>query len=145
MKGYFGVGIFMNKYDDNLGLLFRTGYALGASFVYTIGTRYHKPATDTPKSWKGIPAYNYKDFDDFKNKTPLGAEIVAIEMDDDSITLKEFQHPKQAIYLLGAEDWGLSEDILEQCDHVVRLETRFSLNVAVCGSIVLYDRISKKS
>jgi tRNA G18 (ribose-2'-O)-methylase SpoU len=143
MKGYFGVGIYHNKYDDNLGMLFRTAHAVGASFVFTIGTRYHKPATDTPKSWKNIPLYQYADFADFKHSVPLGAEVVAIEMDDDSILLKEFQHPKQAVYLLGAEDYGLTQDILDKCDHVVRLDTKFSLNVAVCGSIVLYDRISK--
>jgi tRNA G18 (ribose-2'-O)-methylase SpoU len=145
MKGYFGIGIFMNKYDDNLGMLFRTGHALGASFIFTIGTRYHKPATDTPKSWKSIPLYNYQDFDEFKKSIPIGSELVGIELDDDSITLKEFEHPKQAVYLLGAEDYGLTQDILDKCDHVVRLETNYSLNVAVCGSIVLYDRISKKS
>jgi tRNA G18 (ribose-2'-O)-methylase SpoU len=143
MRGYFGIGIHMNKYEDNIGMLFRTGHALGASFIFTIGARYHKPATDTPKSWKSIPLYNYVDFAEFKHTIPLNAEIVAIEMDDDSITLKEFIHPKQAIYLLGAEDFGLSDDILELCDHVVRLETKYSLNVAVCGSIVLYDRLSK--
>lgn len=143
MKGYFGIGIYHNKYDDNLGMLFRTAYALDASFVFTIGTRYHKPATDTPKSWKQIPLYNYHDIAELMQTTPLGAELVAIEMDDDSISLKEFKHPKQAIYLLGAEDYGLGQDILDLCDHVVRLDTKFSLNVAVAGSIVLYDRLNQ--
>jgi len=141
--GYYTIGIYHNKYDDNIGTLFRSGFVLGASSIFTIGGRYNKPATDTPKSWKQIPLHYYEDFDEFFKHIPIGAELVGIEMDDDSVGLAEFTHPKQAVYLLGAEDYGIPLEYLDKCDHVVRLHGEQSLNVAVAGSIVIYDRISK--
>ena len=45
--------------------------------------------------------------------------------------------------LLGAEDHGLSKAALARCQHLVQLPGRASLNVAVAGSIVLYDRHAK--
>lgn len=58
-------------------------------------------------------------------------------------TLWRTAHPRQAIYLLGAEDHGLPPDVLARCNSVVSLEAvcRPSYNVAVAGSIILYDRI----
>ena len=141
--GYYSIGIYYSKYDGNIGTLFRSGFVLGASEIFTIGMRYNKPPTDTPKSWKQIPLHYYKDFDEFFKHIPMGAELVGIEMDDDSISLKEFEHPKQAVYLLGAEDYGIPNEYLEKCNHVVRLYGKQSLNVAVAGSIVMYDRINK--
>ena len=31
--------------------------------------------------------------------------------------------------------------LLARCDHVVRIPTRFALNVSVAGALVLYDRL----
>jgi len=31
--------------------------------------------------------------------------------------------------------------MLQRCDHVVRVPTRFALNLAVVGALVLYDRL----
>lgn len=49
----------------------------------------------------------------------------------------------RAVYLLGNESSGLPKDILAGCVSTVALPGHFSLNVAVAGSIVLYDRVSK--
>lgn len=51
---------------------------------------------------------------------------------------------KRAIYLLGAEDTGIPDNILNDCDSIVQLPGNYCLNVAVAGSIVLYDRNSKR-
>ncbi len=42
--------------------------------------------------------------------------------------------------LLGAEDHGLSKIAIEKSQFLVKFKSEFSLNVAVAGSIVLYDR-----
>ena len=57
--------------------------------------------------------------------------------------LKEFHHPERAIYLLGAEDHGIPPAILKKCQHTVSLKSvrTESFNVAVAGSIIMYDRI----
>ncbi len=43
--------------------------------------------------------------------------------------------------MLGPERSGLSPATLAQCRHVVRIPTRFALNLAVAGALVLYDRL----
>jgi tRNA G18 (ribose-2'-O)-methylase SpoU len=54
-----------------------------------------------------------------------------------------FRHPDRAVYLLGNEQIGLSKRVLSQCHSLISLPGHFSLNVAVAGSIVMYDRVSK--
>ncbi len=72
---------------------------------------------------------------------PGGCALVGIELLDDAIDLPSFRHPLNAAYVLGPERAGLSADLLARCDHVVRIPTRFALNLAVAGALVLYDRL----
>ena len=72
---------------------------------------------------------------------PEGCKLVGIELTDDAVVLPSFRHPRSAAYVLGSERLGLSEEMLDLCDHVVKIPTRFSLNLAVAGALVLYDRL----
>jgi len=36
--------------------------------------------------------------------------LVCVELDERATPIQEFKHPQQAIYLLGAEDHGLTQD-----------------------------------
>jgi len=49
-------------------------------------------------------------------------------------------HPRRCVYLLGAEDHGLSKKAMQQCHHLIKFKSQKSLNVSVAGSIVMYDR-----
>ena len=42
---------------------------------------------------------------------------------------------------LGAERFSLSPQMLKACEFVVKIPTRFSINVGMAGAIVLYDRL----
>jgi tRNA G18 (ribose-2'-O)-methylase SpoU len=44
------------------------------------------------------------------------------------------------VYLLGAEDHGMTKKAMEKCHHLVKFKSEKSLNVSVAGSIILYDR-----
>ena len=138
---YFEIGIYHNKTAQNIGTLWRSSYQLGAHGIFTIGKRYRKQASDTYKTTRHIPLREYNDWKEFYQSRPHGAQLVAVEMG--GIPLSEFSHPKQAIYLLGAEDYGLPQEILNQCQHIVSLQAtnQQSYNVAVAGSIVIYDRV----
>lgn len=57
--------------------------------------------------------------------------------------LPTYIHPNRAIYLLGVEDNGLPDAVLGQCQQVVEIPASTCLNVAVAGSIVMYDRAAK--
>jgi hypothetical protein len=43
--------------------------------------------------------------------------------------------------VLGAERSSLSPALQERCDFVIRIPTRFCVNLAVAGALVMYDRM----
>ena len=141
---YFEIGVYHPKKEVNIGTLWRTAYQLGASGIFTIGRRYKEQASDTTKSFRHIPLRHYLTIEDFIQNLPASVALVGVEMG--GIPLSRFSHPKQTIYLLGAEDHGLSEKIRNYCDCLVSLEAinQLSYNVAVAGSLVLYDRVFSK-
>lgn len=137
---FFGIGIQNGKTPENLGVLWRTAQNMGASFIFTIGNRYAKQAADTHNATKAMPYYHYDTFEDFYKHLPKGAMLVGVELDDRAEELEAFLHPKRCVYLLGAEDHGLTRVAIEKSHRLVKFKSTQSLNVAVAGSIVLYDR-----
>jgi len=144
-KGYFGIGCLNMKTSMNFGTLFRTAQIFNADFIFLIGCRFKTQASDTMKSWKHIPTFNYKDFKDFNDHRPYDCKLIGIELIETAIPIKEFKHPKQACYLLGAEDYGLTKEAITACQEIIYLPGERSLNVSVAGSIVLFDRINKET
>ena len=145
IDGYFGIGIFSPKTSSNVGTLWRSAYQLGASILYTIGGRYKASSTDTLNVPARIPFIELDDWSSFAEwSAPKAAVWVAIEMGGTPLT--EFKHPRNAIYILGSEDHGLPKSVVRGCREVVSLESEFygSYNVAVAGSIVMYDRLMKR-
>lgn len=143
-QGYFGIGIYNGKTPENLGVLWRSAQNMGASFIYTIGNRYSKQACDTHKAVGAMPYFHYDSFEEFYKHLPKSAVLVGVELDDKSVPLETFQHPKRCVYLLGAEDHGLSKEAIDKSHFLVKFKSTLSLNVAVAGSIVMYDRGAKK-
>ena len=144
-QGFFGIGIQNGKTPENLGVLWRSAQNMGASFIFTIGNRYAKQACDTHKAIGAMPYFHYETFDDFFNNLPKGAMLVGVELDDKSVQLETFTHPKRCVYLLGAEDHGMSKIAIDKSHHLVKFKSELSLNVSVAGSIVMYDRQAKLS
>ncbi len=137
---FFGIGIQNGKTPENLGVLWRTAQNMGASFIFTIGNRYAKQACDTHNAVKAMPYFHYSTFEDFYMHLPKGAMLVGVELTDTAVALETFQHPKRCVYLLGAEDHGLSKKAIEKSHFLVKFSSTLSVNVAVAGSIVMYDR-----
>lgn len=142
-QGFFGIGIQNGKTPENLGVLWRSAQNMGASFIFTIGNRYAKQACDTHKAVGAMPYFHYDTFDDFFNNLPKGALLVGVELDEKAIQLETFTHPRRCVYLLGAEDHGMSKNAIEKSHHLVKFKSELSLNVAVAGSIIMYDRQTK--
>jgi len=131
------------KNSLNYGTLFRSAAILGADFIFLIGKRFKQQSSDTIKSWKHMPLFEYKDFEDFNTHRPHDSLLIGVEMCSKAKQLRTYNHPERACYLLGAEDNGLPDDVLKACQSVLILPGDHSLNVSVAGSIVLYDRIMK--
>jgi tRNA G18 (ribose-2'-O)-methylase SpoU len=142
MRGYFGIGIEGVSKPMNLGSLLRTAHAFGASFVFTIGgvvSRRQVENADTSAAMASLPLHEYADLNALQ--LPRGCRLVGVELVDEAIDMPSFRHPGQAAYVLGAERASLSPALLARCDYLVRVPTRFCVNVAVAGAIVMYDRM----
>lgn len=144
-SGYFGIGIECCKTWSNYGALWRTAKILNASFVFLIGKKFKKTFTDPQKSWRSLPVYSYDNFEEFYKNLPFSCVLIGVEMEDSAEPLEHFEHPERACYLLGAEDHGLSRMARERCHKKVKLRGEQSMNVAIAGSILLYDRIVKRN
>lgn len=138
----FGIGVYRPKTSENIGTLWRAAHLYDASFIFTIGARYQRQPSDTSKAWRSIPLLNFPTFEAFSDGRPFAAPLVGVELSERSVPLASFSHPKQAVYLLGAEDSGLPATVLAQCQQVVQIEAvnRWSMNVAMAGSLIAYDR-----
>lgn len=139
-RGYFAIGAQRISKALNLGNLMRSAHAFGAAFTFTIGATYQalEARADTSKGQDRLPHYNWKDAEALV--LPQGCRLVGIELTDDAIDLPAFRHPLRAAYILGPEQGSLSPELLARCDHVVKIPTRFCVNVAMAGAIVMYDR-----
>ncbi len=142
--GYYGIGIENGKTETNYWTLFRTAQILDADFLFTIGERFKRHQADSLKCFKHMPVFSYRDFADFNEHRPYNCRLVGIEITETAISLEDYHHPRQACYLLGAEDNGLSKEALAHCQDVIRLHGDRSFNVSVAGSIVIYDRHVKQ-
>ncbi len=142
-RGFFGIGVERSKTPENVGTLLRSAVCLGADFVFTIGHRFGRQASDTVASWRHIPLYTYADLEDFASHRPFDVPLVGVELADGAAPLETFEHPERAVYLLGPEDGSLSGRALSLCQHVVKFQSAYCLNVASAGTVVMYDRQAK--
>ncbi|MDE0718307.1 MAG: RNA methyltransferase [Rhodospirillaceae bacterium] len=142
MRGYFGIGAEGVSKAMNAGALFRTAHAFGASFLFTVNaacSRSELGKSDTSKSWAHVPLHDFESWRDIR--LPAGCCLVGIELTESAIELPSFTHPPQAAYILGPERGSLSPEVTALCAHVVKIPTKFSVNVALAGAIVMYDRL----
>jgi tRNA G18 (ribose-2'-O)-methylase SpoU len=142
MRGYFGLGVEEISKPMNVGSIYRTAHAFGADFVFAIAPavnlrEVHK--SDTSTTEKHVPLYEYESVADMK--LPRGCQLVGVELMDDAVELPSFTHPERAAYVLGGERRSLSPELVERCSHVVRIPTRFCVNVGVAAAILMYDRM----
>lgn len=142
-RGYCGIGVFMPKNYVNVGTLWRSAHILGADFIFTVNRRYKREASDTLRTPRHVPLFHYDNIDDLKTHLPWAGQLIGVELTNNASDLRQVAHPECAVYLLGAEDFGIPHHVLDKCGKVIRIPGEHSLNVSVAGSIVLYDRVTK--
>ena len=147
MRGFFAVGVYHPRTEANIGSLYRSASLYGAAFVFTVGQRYKTQASDTPKTPRHTPLFHFATVADLVEHLPWSCPLVGVELDPRAVQLPDFKHPERAAYLLGAEDHGLPPDVTDACHFLVEIPcpTAQSMNVAVAGSIVIYDRHMARS
>jgi tRNA G18 (ribose-2'-O)-methylase SpoU len=140
-RGYFAIGAEGISKAVNLGNLARTANAFGASFVFLVDPDVRLRdalATDTSGAAGQLPLYQYPSVEALT--LPRGCSLVGVELVDEAVELPSFRHPSRAAYVFGAERSSLSPAMRARCRHLVRIPTRFCVNLAIAGAIVMYDR-----
>lgn len=141
MRGYFAIGAEGISKAMNLGSLMRSAHAFGASFLFTVSAAYPRGQgknSDTSDAEGQVPLYAFADVASLV--LPRGCRLVGVEISDEAVALPSFHHPRCAAYVFGPERGSLSSEMARRCDYLVRIPTRFSLNVGIAGAIVMYDR-----
>lgn len=134
----------------NVGSLLRSADAFRIEKVYLGGftpqpphPEIHRAALGAEESvaWEKVP--NLSPLLTYLQET--GYTLIAIEQTDQSVAIWDFSWPKPPLALvLGHEVAGLSEEALTHCQYAIEIPqfgTKHSLNVAVAGSIALYEAV----
>jgi tRNA G18 (ribose-2'-O)-methylase SpoU len=137
----FAIGIENGKYRENIAQLWRTAYQFGASYIFTINSHYTWHPCDTYKTARQIPLFQYESLE--KLTIPDGWDLIVIEQGGKDV--KTFTHPKRALYVMGNEDEGISQDLYMLADDIISINSprQNSFNVSVAGAIIMYDRCKK--
>lgn len=144
-RGYFGIAVSRPKTDTNVGTLWRSAHVFGAAFLAVVGGRYRKQSSDTMQSPRHVPLYEYDTFEEFYGHLPHGCQLIVVERVEGARDIVGYHHPQSAVYLLGPEDGSLTREELLRCHSRLVIPGDYCLNLAVAGSIVIYDRIAKSA
>ncbi len=133
----------------NVGAVFRTADAFLIERIILCGITPRPPHREIHKAALGATesvVWNY--YETIKEavldlKTQK-YEVLGIEQTDDSVMISDFEvdPSKKYALVLGNEVDGVSDEILKDCDAFIELPqhgTKHSLNVSVCGGIVMWD------
>lgn len=134
--------------EHNVGSLIRTAHAAAAEEVILVGEReWNVEAARTAELYTTVTRVaDLEAFRDHLNDRRWS--LVAVELDDRAVNLFEAQYPARPCFLLGAEIGGVPEPLLAEAALVVQIPQWGlvpSLNLAVAGSIILYDYLAKLS
>jgi tRNA(Leu) C34 or U34 (ribose-2'-O)-methylase TrmL len=134
----FGLCLYKPQKEGNFSSLLRTAYNFDCDFICTVENRYHRLKADTVNCRKHIPIFHFPNWDSFLTIYPKECALISLEVNN-SIDLKKFSHPRNAIYIFGPEKGSLPDFILNATSKVA-IDTNRCLNLAICGGIVMYDR-----
>ena len=133
--------------EHNVGSLVRTAHATAASEVLLIGDRdWNVEAARTAELYTTVIHLP----DAAALMTHLrtnGYDLVSIELHDRAVNLFDAVYPDRPCFLLGAERGGIPEELIDESALVVQLPQWGlvpSLNLAVAGSVVVYDFLAKR-
>jgi tRNA G18 (ribose-2'-O)-methylase SpoU len=146
-ENFFGVLIENPKVPQNSSIVFRTAVGLGnVDFIGTVGTKYHDCHSNVVKAQRILPCWNFPDFKTFHGQLPMNCVIVGAEIDERSVPIENFVWPDRCVLLLGNEKDGLSKEARSGCHKLVKLPNprELSFNLAMAGSMLMYDRYCKR-
>jgi tRNA(Leu) C34 or U34 (ribose-2'-O)-methylase TrmL len=135
------------KYAHNVGAVVRAASCYGIRQVYFTGNRIQKELDERKRLPREERMRGYLDVELINTDYPLdcfkGAVPVAIELLPGSVSLHDFEHPENAVYVFGPEDGNLNPGFRAKCHHFVHIPSYHCLNLSAAVYTVLYDRSYK--
>ena len=133
--------IYLDHVSDpgNAGTIIRTALAFGYDAVVfsndSVDIFNEKVISATKGAIFNIPVIK-KDISEIKN----GHQLIASTLSDKSVSLENAKAKKPFILVLGNESHGVSEEIINNSDLLVKIpiETMESLNVSIAAGILMY-------
>jgi 23S rRNA (guanosine2251-2'-O)-methyltransferase len=136
----------------NVGSFFRTSDAAGVTKIFLTGytpapiDRFGRPHKEIVKTSLGatecVPHAAHPDiFEVLSNLEKNGVHIVAVEQTKKAIPYTKFSCSEPTAFVFGNEVTGIEPEILEQVTthvHIPMSGTKESLNVSVCGGVILF-------
>ncbi len=134
----------------NVGSFFRTADALAISKIYLCGITAQPPHKEITKTAIGATeTVAWQHIEDIGalllELKDQGYRIVGVEQTTESVPLNTFKVQGNTALLFGNEVDGLSNSILpalDACVEIPQFGTKHSLNVSVCGGIVLWHVVN---
>jgi tRNA guanosine-2'-O-methyltransferase len=132
--------------EHNVGSLVRTAHAVAAEEVVLVGEReWNVEAARTAELYTTVT--QLADLEAFRSHLKSRRwNLVAVELDDRAVNFFDAEYPERPCFLLGAELGGVPRGLVEEAELVVQIPQWGlvpSLNLAVAGSIVVYDYLGK--
>ncbi len=132
--------------EHNVGSLVRTAHAAAVEEVLLVGEReWNRYAARTAELYTEI--VHLPDAAALlEHVRARGWNLVAVELDPRAVNLFEAEYPPRPCFLLGAELGGVPAELLDAASLIVQIPQWGlvpSLNLAVAGSIVIYDHLAK--
>ncbi len=131
----------------NVGSLVRTAHAAAVREVILVGEReWNREAARTADLYTTVTHLPAETGAFLHHVRSRGHTLVAVELSPGAVNLFEADYPPDPCFLLGAELGGIPRDLLDEADLVVQIPQWGlvpCLNVAVAGSIVVYDHLAK--
>ncbi len=132
---------------DNVGAIARSAAALGINSFLVPSLGPHPFGRRALRVSMGhvskLKIHAYDDiFETLKVLQDDGYKIFAAEVTKDAIPLQDIKVPKKWVILMGDEAHGISKEVLQACDKVVKIEMSKevkSFNVATAASILMYQ------
>ncbi|OMP30806.1 TrmH family RNA methyltransferase [Mangrovimonas sp. DI 80] len=132
----------------NIGSLFRTADAFGVEQLIFCGNDIPmgRKMTKTARATEKVVSFKIEEntLEVVSSLKQKGFQIIALEITSNSIPLHTFNYSDQSpiALVIGDENFGVSEEILKKCDHILHIEMfgqNSSMNVVQATSVALYE------
>jgi tRNA G18 (ribose-2'-O)-methylase SpoU len=142
----FAVAAWNISKEYNVGSLVRTAHATAAAEVLLVGDRdWNVEAARTSELYTSI--IHLADTEAFQAHLEASRwQLVAVELHHRAVSLFDAEYPDRPCFLVGAELGGVPDALLARAAAVVQIPQWGlvpSLNLAVAGSLVVYDYLAK--